>query len=123
VQFALVTLLLFGAATLIASPLIWRTRRAVGDRDADLTALEAAKEAKFREIRDAELDFRTGKLSREDFRALDTALRAEAIDLLRRLDALHGRRVTPRRGGRRRWPLRRSSAPRRWWGCSPTACS
>jgi hypothetical protein len=95
VQFALVTLLLFGAATLIASPLIWRTRRAAGDHDADVTALEAAKEAKFREIRDAELDFRTGKLSREDFRALDSTLRAEAIDLLRRLDALHGRRVTP----------------------------
>ncbi|MGH2864316.1 MAG: hypothetical protein ACRDJX_03595, partial [Solirubrobacteraceae bacterium] len=29
--------------------------------------LEAAREAKYREIRDAELDFRTGKLSREDY--------------------------------------------------------
>lgn len=94
-QLALVTLVLCGAATLIASPLIWRSRRVAGDHDADLAALEAAKEAKFREIRDAELDFRTGKLSREDFRALDTALRAEAIDLLRRLDALRGRRETP----------------------------
>jgi hypothetical protein len=50
--------------------------------------LEAAKEAKYREIRDAELDFRTGKLSEEDWRALDRELRAEAIDLLRRLDEL-----------------------------------
>ncbi len=33
--------------------------------------LEAAKEAKYREIREAELDYRTGKLSREDWRALD----------------------------------------------------
>jgi hypothetical protein len=50
--------------------------------------LEAAKEAKYREIRDAELDYRTGKLSDEDWRALDRDLRAEAMDLLRRLDDL-----------------------------------
>jgi uncharacterized membrane protein len=50
--------------------------------------LEAAKEAKYREIRDAELDHRTGKLSQEDWRALDCELRAEAMDLLRRLDEL-----------------------------------
>ena len=50
--------------------------------------LEAAKEAKYREIRDAELDFRTGKLSEDDWRALDRELRAEAMELLRRLDAL-----------------------------------
>ena len=50
--------------------------------------LEAAKEAKYREIRDAELDYRTGKLSEADWRALDRELRAEAMDLLRRLDAL-----------------------------------
>ena len=50
--------------------------------------LEAAKEAKYREIRDAELDYRTGKLSEEDWRALDRELRSEAMDLLRRLDEL-----------------------------------
>ena len=50
--------------------------------------LEAAKEAKYREIRDAELDYRTGKLSEKDWRALDRELRAEAMDLLRRLDEL-----------------------------------
>jgi hypothetical protein len=50
--------------------------------------LEAAKEAKYREIRDAELDYRTGKLSEADWRTLDRELRAEAMELLRRLDAL-----------------------------------
>jgi hypothetical protein len=50
--------------------------------------LEAAKEAKYREIRDAELDFRTGKLSENDWRALDRELRAEAMELLRRLDEI-----------------------------------
>jgi hypothetical protein len=55
---------------------------------ADRAALEAAKEAKYREIRDAELDFHTGKLSQEDWRRLDTSLRAEAVELLDRLEAL-----------------------------------
>jgi hypothetical protein len=50
--------------------------------------LEAAKEAKYREIRDAELDHRMGKLSEEDWRAVDRELRAEAIEILRQLDEL-----------------------------------
>jgi hypothetical protein len=50
--------------------------------------LEAAKEAKYREIRDAELDHRMGKLSDEDWRRLDRELRAEALEILRRLERL-----------------------------------
>ena len=50
--------------------------------------LEAAKEAKYREIRDAELDHGMGKLSDEDWRAVDRELRAEAIVILRELDSL-----------------------------------
>jgi hypothetical protein len=48
--------------------------------------LEEAKEAKYREIRDAELDYRTGKLSEADWRAVDRELRAEAMELLRAID-------------------------------------
>ena len=51
-------------------------------------ALEAAKEAKYREIRDAELDYRTGKLSEADWRSLDRGLRAEAIEILDALERL-----------------------------------
>jgi flagellar biosynthesis/type III secretory pathway M-ring protein FliF/YscJ len=47
--------------------------------------LNAQREAKYREIRDAELDFRTGKLSKEDYEAIDAQLRAEAIEILDRL--------------------------------------
>jgi hypothetical protein len=50
--------------------------------------LEAAREAKYREIRDAEMDFRTGKLSEEDYRTLDGELRAEALAILDGLTAL-----------------------------------
>jgi hypothetical protein len=51
-----------------------------------VAGLEAAREAKYREIRDAELDHQTGKLSDEDFRLVDDALRAEAIAILQALD-------------------------------------
>ena len=88
-QFVLVMLVLCGATALMASPLYSKVRGADG-QDAEEAALEAARDAKFREIRDAELDFRTGKLSRADYRALDSTLRAEAIDLLRSLDAVRG---------------------------------
>ena len=66
-----------------------------GGGESDRDALEAAREAKYREIRDAELDYRTGKLSREDYEAIDRTLRAEAIEILDRLQAAGGG-VTPR---------------------------
>jgi hypothetical protein len=50
--------------------------------------LESAREAKYGEIRDAELDMRTGKLAREDYETVDAALRAEALEVLDRLQAL-----------------------------------
>jgi flagellar biosynthesis/type III secretory pathway M-ring protein FliF/YscJ len=50
--------------------------------------LEAAKESKYREIRDAELDFRMGKLTEADFRLTDRELRGQAIRILRELDDL-----------------------------------
>ena len=62
-------------------------------RAEDQAELEAAREAKYREIRDAELDYRTGKLSEEDFAATDGALRAEAVEILDRLQALDENRA------------------------------
>jgi hypothetical protein len=58
------------------------------DEDAERAELEAARDAKYREIRDAELDHRTGKLSDADWRAQDRGLRAEAVEILRKLDEL-----------------------------------
>jgi cytochrome c-type biogenesis protein CcmF len=48
------------------------------------TEADARKEAKYREIRDAELDHATGKLSDEDFALLDAELRREALEILDR---------------------------------------
>jgi hypothetical protein len=86
VEFLLSVLLLVAVVAVIAAPLR-RSRPAGHAVAAELASLQAAKEAKYREIRDAELDFRTGKLSVRDYQALDHALRAEAIELMRRLDA------------------------------------
>ncbi len=71
----------------VGAPLRRRGAEQAGE-DAERAELEARREAKYREIRDAELDHRTGKLSDEDWRAQDRALRAEAVDILRRLDEL-----------------------------------
>lgn len=63
-----------------------------GVADARREELEAAKEAKYREIRDAELDLQMGKLSREDHRAIDRELRDQAIEILGAIDELEGRK-------------------------------
>jgi hypothetical protein len=55
---------------------------------AELADLEARKAAKYRQIRDAEADRASGKLTEEDFQRLDRELRAEAIDILKRIDRL-----------------------------------
>jgi len=73
-------------AAVVSAPLRRRgedTRDERGDR---LEELEARKEAKYREIRDAEMDFKTGKLSEEDHKLLDRQLRAEAMEVLRAID-------------------------------------
>ena len=75
-------------ALVISAPL----RRGVAeDRvDDELAELLAEKEAKYREIRDAELDRRTGKLDESDWKAVDRQLRAEAVAILRRIDDMGG---------------------------------
>ena len=87
-ELALILLVVAGAVLLVTGPLRRRARAGDESLEAELAELEAEKEAKYREIRDAELDHRTGKLSDADYRAQDRALRAEAVDILRRLDEL-----------------------------------
>jgi hypothetical protein len=64
--------------------------RVRGDAEDEIEELEARKEAKYREIRDAEMDLRTGKLSQEDYRLLDRQLRGEAVEILKALDDARG---------------------------------
>jgi hypothetical protein len=94
--------LLAAVIAVIAAPLRASLERPASETTADVSPrraeLEAAREAKYREIRDAELDFRTGKLSAEDYAAIDAALRAEGLAILDQLEALdnESESVTPR---------------------------
>jgi hypothetical protein len=84
----LIAALLAFVAWLVSSPFRHPVAAApaAGDTDAR-RALESARDAKYAEIRDNETDYRTGKLSDEDFHALDRSLRAEALEILHAIDA------------------------------------
>lgn len=89
-EYALAVLVLTAVVALIvAGPLREGAPEHAAD-DARRAELEAAKEGKYREIRDAELDWRMGKVSEADHRATDRELRAQAIAILEELDALAG---------------------------------
>jgi len=87
----LVTWMWIGGLIALAGALIaiWPTR---GRRRGALvrTEADARKEAKYREIRDAELDHAVGKLSDEDFAVVDAELRREALEIL---DSENGTKV------------------------------
>ena len=118
-------LIVFGGGLLALSPspdslrrraaALARARRAAGHRgsaraiptgepatsaelatEADLAALEATREVKYRELRELELDYGTGKLSREDYETTGGALRAEALEILDRIEELTGAAVAAR---------------------------
>ncbi len=85
----LVILALMGVVLLVGWPLIRTGAGRGAERDAArIEDLLAARESTYRQIRELELDHRTGKLDKDDFRAQDRALRARAVDILRELDDL-----------------------------------
>ncbi|WP_320673026.1 hypothetical protein [Patulibacter defluvii] len=87
---ALIVLALLAGALLVLGQPLWpgREQRTADRHDLRRADLEAAKLAKYREIRDAELDHATGKLSEADWRAIDQRLRADAVAILHGLDEL-----------------------------------
>lgn len=62
-----------------------RAEQREDERRADL---EAARDSKYTEIRDLRLDHQMGKVSQQDFEAAEAELSAQAVAILRRLDAL-----------------------------------
>src|ERR671918_1791864 len=101
-EYAVALIVLAALVALAVSVPLRRRSEAERREDARLQELRAAKEAKYREIRDAELDHQMGKLSRADWRAVDRELRGEAIEILRELDRLEGR--SPEEGEEGRSP-------------------
>jgi hypothetical protein len=91
VEYAVALVVLVALVALVVAGPLRRPGEVERREEARRAELEAAKEAKYREIRDAELDLQMGKLSRADWRITDRELRAEAIAILRELDLLEGR--------------------------------
>jgi len=85
-EFVLAALVLAGIVALVVIGPLRKPDERVRGEDDRRAALEAAKEQKYRDIRDAELDYRMGKLSEEDWKAADRELRADAMEILRALD-------------------------------------
>jgi hypothetical protein len=85
---ALVVILVAVVVALISAPLRRRDVSHVPRPSLRREELEAAREAKYRELRDLELDYRTGKLSDEDYHSIDRTLRGDAVVILRQLDEL-----------------------------------
>ena len=85
-QFLIVLAILAVVVIVVTGPLRSVSRPSGGGESTEIADLEAAREAKYREIRDAELDHSTGKLSDADFEALERTLRAEAVEILHELD-------------------------------------
>lgn len=78
--------LLGAVALIVAQPLLRSDDEAEPQGDDEPATLEAEKQAKYREIRDLEMDFRSGKLSEADYKRIDAQLRREAIEILKRED-------------------------------------
>lgn len=75
-------LVVLAVVVLVVSAPLRRAAQDEETEDAERAELEAARDAKYREIRDAELDHAAGKLSDEDYAALDAELRDEALEIL-----------------------------------------
>lgn len=85
-----VVLMTAAVAAFVTYP-FWGKGRATVTEDPAVAALEAAREAKYREIRDAEVDLATGKLSKQDYERVNTELRNDAMGLLKELDEARDR--------------------------------
>jgi len=101
VEYLVIFAILFAVVAFVSAPvrraLAGQSDDVAGDQShaTNLAELEAEREAKYRELRDAELDHRTGKLSDADYEELDRALRGEAITILRNLDGEQERDQPP----------------------------
>lgn len=87
------------AVGLVAYPLLAPPREDEEERDPpeDLEELHRRKESTYAAIKELEFDFRTGKLSEEDFHALDARYRMDALELIDAIEAFEGEGPTAAR--------------------------
>jgi len=100
VELLIAVVIVVAVAAWVTVPLRRSAAEAAADsrvEDPRVAELEARKQAKYREIRDTELDHAQGKLSDEEFARQDAELRQEAIEILKLADAAT---AEPRRSDR-----------------------
>lgn len=79
------------ACWLVLAPLLTRVGAPLTDgpdRLAELRELETLREVTYETLRDIEFDYHAGKISEADYRELTDRYKAEALQLVRRIDAL-----------------------------------
>jgi hypothetical protein len=79
------------AMALVLSPLVRGTAAPLTDgpdRIAALRELHALRDVTYETLRDLEFDYHSGKISEADYKELGDRYRAEAVGLVRRIDAL-----------------------------------
>lgn len=76
--------------SVVVTFLAWPVIRGVDEQvvDSDRRELEDAKQSKYREIKDAELEFKAGRMTEDQWRETDRELRNEAMLILREIDTL-----------------------------------
>ena len=92
-EFLVVLVILTVVVFVITGPL--RRPRAAPLPSERLAELEAAREAKYREIRDAALDHAPGKRSEAAFAAVEVQLRREALEILDAIERHGGTSAEP----------------------------
>jgi hypothetical protein len=83
---------LLGAVWLAIWPFFDRERPSIPVVLLELQELEAEKGRLFAEIHELQLDYETGKLADEDYRALEARLKTRAVDVIREMEARAGAR-------------------------------
>lgn len=78
---------LLGAVWFAVYPLLERGRPLASAAALELQDLETEKARLLGEIHELQLDYATGKLSDEDFAALERRLKARAVEVMREIDA------------------------------------
>jgi hypothetical protein len=67
------------------------------DAAAELRELHALKDVTYETLRDVEFDFHAGKISETDYREMTDRYTREALDVVRRIDAVEARLAPSRR--------------------------
>ncbi len=79
---------LLGAVWLAVWPLFARAAPPRTEAEIERAELEAEKGRLLGEIHELELDYATGKLSDEDYRAIEARLKGRAVEVMKRIDEL-----------------------------------